>query len=120
MPINIQNDLPVREILERENLFIVDENRATHQDIRPLELCILNLMPKKEDTELELLRMLSNSPLQTNITFMHMSSHNSQNTSYSHLRKFYYTFEQIRNRKFDGMIITGAPVEKLEFEEVDY
>ena len=120
MPIKIQNDLPVREILEKENLFIVDENRAIHQDIRPLELCILNLMPKKEETELQLLRMLSNTPLQIDITFMRSSTHESHNTSMSHLNKFYYTFEELKDRKFDGLIITGAPVEKLEFEEVDY
>ena len=120
MPIKIQNDLPVREILEQENLFIVDENRAIHQDIRPLELCILNLMPKMEETELQLLRMLSNTPLQIDITFMRVSSHEFHNTSMSHLHKFYYTFEELKNRKFDGLIITGAPVEKLEYEEVDY
>ena len=120
MPIKIQNDLPVKEILEQENLFIVDENRAIHQDIRPLELCILNLMPKMEETELQLLRMLSNTPLQIDITFMRVSAHEFHNTSMSHLHKFYYTFEELRNRKFDGLIITGAPVEKLEYEEVDY
>ncbi|MGX8688645.1 MAG: homoserine O-succinyltransferase, partial [bacterium] len=120
MPIKIQNDLPVREILEQENLFIVDENRAIHQDIRPLELCILNLMPKMEETELQLLRMLSNTPLQIDITFMRVSTHEFHNTSMSHLHKFYYTFEELKNRKFDGLIITGAPVEKLEYEEVDY
>ena len=120
MPIKIQNDLPVREILEKENLFVVDENRAIHQDIRPLELCILNLMPKKEETELQLLRMLSNTPLQIDVTFMRMSSHKTQNTPMSHLHKFYYTFEELRERRFDGLIITGAPVEKLPYEEVDY
>ena len=87
MPIKVQNDLPVREILENENLFVVDENRATHQDIRPLELCILNLMPKKEDTELQLLRMLSNTPLQLDITFLRMSSHQAVHTSQNHLRR---------------------------------
>ena len=120
MPIKIQNDLPVKEILEKENLFVVDENRAIHQDIRPLQLCILNLMPKKEETELELLRMLSNTPLQIDITFMRMSTHRSVNTSMSHLHKFYYTFEELKERGFDGLIITGAPVEKLEYEDVDY
>ena len=88
MPIKIQNDLPVKEILEKENLFVVDENRAIHQDIRPLQLCILNLMPKKEETELQLLRMLSNTPLQIDVTFMRMSSHQSLNTAISHLQKF--------------------------------
>ena len=120
MPIKTQNDLPVKEILEKEHLFVVDENRAIHQDIRPLQLCILNLMPKKEETELQLLRMLSNTPLQIDITFMRMSSHRSLNTSMSHLHKFYYTFEELSDRRFDGLIITGAPVEKMEYEEVDY
>lgn len=120
MPIRIQNDLPVREELEKENLFIVDENRAVHQDIRPLEICILNLMPKKEDTELDILRMLSNTPIQLDITFMRMSSHLSKNTSYSHLHQFYQSFDDLKDRRFDGLIITGAPVEKLEYEEVDY
>ena len=119
MPIKIQNDLPVKEILEKENLFVVDENRATHQDIRPLQLCILNLMPKKEETELQLLRMLSNTPLQIDITFMRMSSHKSLNTPISHLQKFYYTFEELKDQRFDGLIITGAPVEKMEYEEQD-
>ena len=120
MPIKIQNDLPVKEILEKENLFVVDENRATHQDIRPLQLCILNLMPKKEETELQLLRMLSNTPLQIDVTFMRMSSHKSLNTAISHLQKFYYTFNELKSQRFDGLIITGAPVEKMEYEEVDY
>ena len=120
MPIKIQHDLPVKEILEKENLFVVDENRATHQDIRPLQLCILNLMPKKEETELQLLRMLSNTPLQIDVTFMRMSSHKSLNTAISHLQKFYYTFDELKSQRFDGLIITGAPVEKMEYEEVDY
>lgn len=120
MSIRIQNDFPVKEILEDENLFVMDENRATHQNIRPLEICILNLMPLKEDTELQLLRLLSNTPIQTNVTFMRMSSHESQNTSMSHLNQFYYTFDQLSHRRFDGLIITGAPVEKMEYEEVDY
>ena len=120
MPIKIQNDLPVKEILEKENLFVVDENRAIHQDIRPLQLCILNLMPKKEETELQLLRMLSNTPLQIDVTFMRMSSHKSLNTAISHLQKFYYTFDELKEQRFDGLIITGAPVEKMEYEDVDY
>ena len=120
MPIKIQNDLPVKEILENENLFVVDENRAIHQDIRPLQLCILNLMPKKEETELQLLRMLSNTPLQIDVTFMRMSSHQSLNTPVSHLKKFYYTFAELKEQRFDGLIITGAPVEKIEYEDVDY
>lgn len=120
MPIKIQGELPVKEILENENIFVMDENRAMHQDIRPLQVCILNLMPLKQDTELQLLRALSNTPLQVDVTFMHVKSHNSVNTSASHLNKFYTTIEEIRDRKFDGLIITGAPVEDIAFEEVDY
>ena len=120
MPIRIKNGLPVKEKLERENLFVIDETRAIDQDIRPLEICILNLMPTKEETELQLLRMLSNTPLQLNITFMRMSSHQSVNVSASHLMHFYYSFQELRHRTFDGLIITGAPVEKMEYEEVDY
>lgn len=120
MPIKIQRDLPVREILERENIFVMDEGRATHQDIRPIQILILNLMPLKEDTELQLLRSLSNTPLQVDVTFMTVESHESKNTSLSHLNKFYETFRNLKHRRFDGMIITGAPVEQMEFEEVDY
>ena len=120
MPIKVQGDLPAKEILERENIFVMDEHRALHQDIRPLQIVILNLMPVKQDTELQLLRSLSNTPLQVDITFMAVSSHESKNTSTSHLNKFYVTFEDIRRKKFDGMIITGAPVEMMEYEEVDY
>ena len=119
MPIKIQSDLPVKEILERENIFVMDEKRAIHQDIRPIQILILNLMPLKEDTELQLLRSLSNSPLQVDVTFMTVESHESKNTSLSHLNKFYQTFSELKNMKFDGMIITGAPVEQMEFEEVD-
>ncbi|MEI3175265.1 MULTISPECIES: homoserine O-acetyltransferase MetA [unclassified Candidatus Paralachnospira] len=120
MPIKVQNDLPARAILETENIFMMDEDRALSQDIRPLQIVILNLMPIKEDTETQLLRALSNTPLQLDITFLHMSSHESTHTSVSHLNKFYVTFDQIRKQKFDGMIITGAPVEQMEFEDVDY
>jgi len=120
MPIKIQNDLPARSILENENVFIMDETRAQSQDIRPLEILILNLMPIKEDTETQLLRALSNTPLQVECTFMTMSTHASTHTSVTHLNKFYATFDKIRRRRFDGMIITGAPVENMEFEEVDY
>ncbi len=120
MPIKVQGELPAKEILERENIFVMDENRAIHQDIRPIQILILNLMPLKEETELQLLRSLSNTPLQVDVTFMMMSSHESKNTSTSHLNKFYLEFEQIKDKKFDGMIITGAPVENMEFEEVDY
>lgn len=120
MPIKTQKDLPALEILENENIFVMDENRAVHQDIRPLKVCILNLMPIKQDTELQLLRALSNTPLQIDVSFLNVSTHISQNTSANHLNKFYTTFDEIKERKFDGMIITGAPVEQMPFEEVDY
>ncbi|MCR5094796.1 MAG: homoserine O-succinyltransferase [Lachnospiraceae bacterium] len=120
MPIKVKNGLPARENLERENIFVVDENRALHQDIRPLQVCILNLMPLKEDTELHLLRVLSNTPLQIDISFMQMSSHHSSNTSPNHLNRFYHPFTELKNNTYDGLIVTGAPVEQLPFEEVDY
>ena len=120
MPIKIQSDLPVKEILEKENIFVMDELRAVHQDIRPIQILILNLMPLKEETELQLLRSLSNTPLQVDVTFMMVASHESRNTSRSHLNKFYQSFEELCSQKFDGMIITGAPVEQMEFEDVDY
>ena len=120
MPIRVQNDLPVKEILEQENIFVMDEYRAAHQDIRPISIGLLNLMPLKEDTELQILRSLSNTPLQVDVTFVRMTSHVSKNTSTSHIYKFYEPFESIRDKKFDGFIITGAPVERMPFEEVDY
>ena len=120
MPIKTQGDLPVKEILERENIFVMDEKRAMHQDIRPIQILILNLMPLKEETELQLLRSLSNTPLQVDVTFMAVESHEAKNTSMSHLNKFYETFSAVKEKKFDGMIITGAPVEQMPFEEVDY
>ena len=120
MPIKIQNDLPAKEILERENIFVMDDQRAIHQDIRPIQILILNLMPLKEDTELQLLRSLSNTPLQVDVHFMTVESHESKNTPSSHLNKFYQTFPEIRKKRYDGMIITGAPVEQMEFEDVDY
>lgn len=120
MPIKIQSDLPAKAELEEENIFVMDENRAISQNIRPLEIIVLNLMPIKQDTELQLLRGLSNTPLQIDVTFLQMSSHVSKNTSASHIKKFYQTFEEIKSNNYDGMIITGAPVEKLEFEEVNY
>ena len=120
MPIRISSDLPVKEILEQENIFVMDETRAMHQDIRPIQILILNLMPLKEDTELQLLRSFSNTPLQIDVTFMAVTSHESKNTSKSHLNRFYETFDTICDNKYDGMIITGAPVELMEFEEVDY
>ena len=120
MPIRVQNDLPVKEILEQENIFVMDEYRAAYQEIRPISIGLLNLMPLKEDTELQILRSLSNTPLQVDVTFVRMTSHVSKNTSTSHIYKFYEPFEEIKNRKFDGFIITGAPVEQMAFEEVDY
>ncbi len=120
MPVKIQSDLPAKEILEAENIFVMDEDQASHQDIRPLQIAILNLMPVKEDTEWHLLRSMSNTPLQVDITFVKISTHNSTHTSANHLNKFYVTFDDIKHRKFDGMIITGAPVEQMPFEDVDY
>ena len=120
MPIRTQSDLPAKEILENENIFVMDEFRAINQEIRPLQIVILNLMPIKQDTELQLLRALSNTPLQIDITFLNMKSHISQNTSANHLNRFYESFDDIRWKKYDGLIITGAPVEHMEYEEVDY
>lgn len=120
MPIRIDNDLPVKKILEEENIFVMDADRAMSQDIRPLEVVILNLMPLKEDTELQLLRSLANTPLQVNISFIRTGTYESKNVAQKHLERFYTTFEDIKHRRFDGMIITGAPVEKLNFEEVEY
>ena len=120
MPIRVQNDLPVKEILESENIFVMDEHRAMHQDIRPIKIGLLNLMPLKEETELQILRSLSNTPLQVDVTFVAVASHQSKNTSMSHLNKFYQKFDEIKDKKFDGFIITGAPVEQMPFEEVDY
>ncbi len=120
MPIKIDNNLPAKKILQGENIFIMDENRATHQDIRPLQIIILNLMPLKQQTETQILRMLSNSPLQLEITLLNPKTYQSKNTSADHLLAFYTTFEEIKGRKFDGMIITGAPIEQMDFEEVAY
>lgn len=120
MPIKVQNDLPAKEILINENIFVMDDLRAIHQDIRPLEVLILNNMPVKQDTELQLLRALSNTPLQVDVTFINVKSHVSLNTPASHLNKFYTTLDEVRDRQFDGMIVTGAPVEDIPFEEVDY
>ncbi|MGN0341322.1 MAG: homoserine O-succinyltransferase [Roseburia sp.] len=120
MPIKTMNDLPAKEILEKENIFVMDENRAQHQNIRPLGIGILNLMPLKEDTELQVLRSLSNTPLQVDVSWITVSSHESKNTSKSHLNKFYQPFEEIKDSNLDGLIITGAPVEMMEFEDVDY
>lgn len=120
MPIRTQRDLPAKEILERENIFVMDENRAMHQDIRPISIAIVNLMPLKEETELQILRSLSNTPLQVDVSFVALESHASTHTSRSHLNKFYLTFSEIERTYFDGLIITGAPVEQMEYEQVDY
>jgi homoserine O-succinyltransferase/O-acetyltransferase len=120
VPIKIPADLPATEILLGENIFVMDEDRAVHQDIRPLKIVILNLMPTKITTETQILRLLGNSPLQVEITLLHPITHNSKNTSEEHLANFYTTFDEIKSSKFDGMIITGAPIETLEFEEVTY
>ncbi|MGD6815841.1 homoserine O-acetyltransferase MetA [Metabacillus sp. 84] len=120
MPINIPSNLPAKAILENENIFVMDERRAASQDIRPLDILILNLMPQKEKTETQLLRLLGNTPLQVNITFLHMKTHKSKNVKPQHLKEFYTTFDHIKHRSFDGLIITGAPVELLPFEEVSY
>ncbi|MBR4731179.1 MAG: homoserine O-succinyltransferase [Lachnospiraceae bacterium] len=122
MPIKIQSQLPAKEILETENIFVMDETRSLHQDIRPLKILILNNMPIKQDTELQLLRALSNTPLQVEVTLMNTVTHVSRNanTPQSHLNKFYTTFDNVKDDYFDGLIITGAPVEDIEFEEVDY
>ncbi len=120
MPIKVQSGLPAKRILENENIFTMDENRALSQDIRPLKILILNLMPLKEDTELQLLRCLSNTPLQIDITFLTTETYISTHTKTSHLDQFYYTYSDIKHKKYDGLIVTGAPVELMKFEEVDY
>ena len=120
MPIRIPNDLPATGVLKEENIFVMTETRAITQDIRPLEIVLLNLMPTKIATETQLTRLLGNTPLQVHLELMHTSSHKSKNTSQEHLLSFYKTFDELKHRKFDGMVITGAPVEKLAFEDVDY
>ena len=120
MPIKIPNDLPASKILKEENIFVMDETRALSQRIRPLKLIIVNIMPTKIVTETQLLRLLSNTPLQIEVDWLCMESHNSKNTSQEHLMEFYKTFNEIKDNKYDGLIVTGAPVEKLKFEDVDY
>ncbi|WP_372775396.1 homoserine O-succinyltransferase [Mangrovibacterium sp.] len=120
MPLNIPDKLPAIELLLQENIFVIDQTRASHQDIRPLKIIILNLMPLKITTETDLLRVLSNSPLQIEIDFLKIKDHEHKHTSAEHMAAFYKTFDQVKNKKFDGMIITGAPVELLAFEEVTY
>ncbi|NLE24362.1 MAG: homoserine O-succinyltransferase [Clostridiaceae bacterium] len=120
MPINIPNNLPAFETLQSENIFVFNEERAKTQDIRPLKIAIMNLMPTKIVTETQILRLIGNSPLQVDVQLLHPKTYLSKNTSAEHLRLFYKTFDDIKDQKFDGLIITGAPVEKMEFEEVDY
>ncbi len=120
MPIKIPDNLPAAKTLESENVFLMTEQRATHQDIRPLKIILLNLMPTKEETETQLLRLLSNSPLQVDVTLLQAATHVSKNTAPEYLKEFYHTFDEVRDEKYDGMIITGAPVEAMRFEDVDY
>lgn len=120
MPVKIPDDLPAYSILESENIFVMNEKRADTQDIRPLKILIMNLMPTKVETETQILRLLSNSPLQTDVEFLQAATHESKNTSKEYLGRFYRTFDQVRDKRYDGMIITGAPVESIDFEEVDY
>ena len=120
MPIRIPNDLPAAQVMQQENIFVMKHQRATTQHIRPLEIVVLNLMPTKIVTETQLTRLLGNTPLQVNLELMHTSSHRSKNVSEEHLLTFYKTFEELKDRKFDGMVITGAPVELMDFENVDY
>jgi homoserine O-succinyltransferase len=120
MPVKISDTLPARQVLENENIFVMGEDRALHQDIRPLEICILNLMPTKIETETQLCRLLGNSPIQVDITLIHPATYDSRNTSAEHLLAHYKTFVEVSQRKFDGLVITGAPVEHMEFERVAY
>lgn len=120
MPIQIPNNLPAAGVLQQENIFVMPEDRAVTQDIRPLEIVVLNLMPTKIATETQLSRLLGNTPLQVHLELMHTKSHVAKNTSQEHLLTFYKTFDELKDRKFDGMVITGAPVENMEFEDVDY
>jgi len=120
VPVTIPRALPARRTLESENVFVMSQGRATHQDIRPLHIAIVNLMPTKIDTETQLLRLLGNTPLQVEITLLHMESHDSRTTAGEHLDAFYATFDQAQDHKFDGLVITGAPIEQLPFEQVDY
>lgn len=120
MPIRIPNDLPATGVLQQENIFVMTQTRAVTQDIRPLEIVLLNLMPTKIATETQFTRLLGNTPLQVHLELMHTTSHDSKNVSKDHLLSFYKTFDELKDRKFDGMVITGAPVEKMAFEDVDY
>src|SRR5574344_2206300 len=118
MPLNLPDRLPAIELLKKENIFVIDSSRAETQDIRPLRIIVLNLMPLKITTETDLVRLLSNTPLQIELSFMKIKSHTSKNTPIEHMKAFYTEFERMREQKFDGMIVTGAPVEQMDFEEV--
>lgn len=120
MPIKVPDNLPAKAVLSNEHIFVMGESRAFHQDIRPLKIAILNLMPLKEVTEVQLLRLIGNTPLQIETTLLHPKSHDSKNTAAEHLKSFYHVFDEVKEQKFDGMIITGAPIELYEFEEVNY
>ena len=120
MPVKIPDSLPARGVLEAENVFLIEEHRAVHQDIRPLRIAILNLMPTKVATETQLLRLLGNTPIQVEVTLLHTASHEAKNTSAEHLLEHYVSFEEVHDQSFDGLIVTGAPVETLPFESVDY
>ncbi len=120
MPVKVPESLPARSILDAENVFLIDEQRALHQDIRPLRIAILNLMPTKIATETQLLSLLGNTPLQVEVTLLHTASHDSKNTSSDHLLQHYVSFQEVRHQSFDGLIVTGAPVEQMQFEDVDY
>jgi homoserine O-succinyltransferase len=120
MPIKIPDNLPAKEVLSQENIFVMDESVAYHQDIRPLRIALLNLMPTKETTETQILRLIGNTPLQVELVLLHPRTHTSKNTSAEHLDAFYQTFDDVKQQRFDGLIITGAPVETLEFEDVNY
>ena len=120
MPIKVKNNLPAKKVMEQENIFMMDEERAVNQDIRPIQIAVLNLMPLKENTEVQLLRSLSNTPLQIVITFLTTATYIGTHTPESHLIEFYKTFDEVKERKFDGLIITGAPIEHMEYEDVQY
>lgn len=120
MPIIVNKDLPAGKVLQKENIFVMTKERAEHQDIRALKIAILNLMPTKQETEAQLLRLLGNTPLQVDVHLLHMESHTSKNVSQEHLTSFYRTFSEVEGEKFDGFVITGAPVETMEFEDVNY
>lgn len=120
MPIKVKNNLPAKKVMEQENIFMMDEERAVNQDIRPIQIAVLNLMPLKENTEVQLLRSLSNTPLQIVITFLTTATYIGTHTPESHLNEFYKTFDEVKERKFDGLIITGAPIEHMEYEDVQY